>query len=388
MLARSPESIQQTDPYRCSLQPSEIATEKVPTHLTDVGRLSLQYSLASDIGGNFFANPSPVIDRLVADHFVKPAPEFRQQANQLQRTNLFRYGSGLKPPKTEQQGLQELEQFLDTFTEVVYADRSTPALTHKYDEELAATADDIHEHLSFIGRSEFLEAAAGLAELWKNYLYEDSAHQLCVTADIDRSCWGETQRKSDSYLLDHILLHFNDQELAYFEGRLLRDPKKISAPPEQSRIVLLDDWTVSGSQIQHVYGAYAAQPWFEKYSQSIELNLVVASTERLRRGFKVGQDTPRRLPVRAYFQSHLAEHYTKDHQAHVSGVHSSVDYDFEEPLHEMATRLKVLLPDSTGRPPALAEIIRPYRNTEPVFETTDGRVRRSARMLGKMLVTT
>jgi len=266
--------------------------------------------------------------------YVCPARRFEEQVQDVTRQNIFGYYSDFSVRKsqgrgrmTEHEGLLELRGFLK----------------RGFDE----LSGSMLKNLTFIGEKEYAEGAAGLADYWKYYLDSDPEAQLCVTTLIS----GWFNFKSDKYLLERVLEHFTDEELEQYKGRLLVNPKELSAPKEKVRIVLLDDWTVSGMQMSEAFLS-ALSIGLDKYADQIEINLLTASLKRIENGLEVessSHSSSWTLPIKAYFLAHSAKGPVlhKENDAYIGGTHSLVDFEFAGPLRNMCgswLRKKFCLP--------------------------------------------
>jgi hypothetical protein len=250
---------------------------------------------------------------------------------------------------TEYDGLRQLKKFL---------------LRHNGSGRAASMLDS----LTFIGEKEYTEGAAGLAAYWKRYLDSDPGVQLCALAYISR---GRGQTKSDAYLLERILENFSDQELKKYKGRLLVELSALSVPPDKAKVILLDDWVISGSTMTTARKKVLSDgpsPTDKEvgnpYQSSLEVNLLVASRARLEDGLEPTDTHPSTTPVKAYFMSHQADGYVQYvvNGGYNSGTHSAVDFDFTEVLAGLSGQYGSGLP-------ALARVIRPYYgdSSRPLF---------------------
>ncbi len=321
-------------------------------------------------------DPQEIIERMETDHSVKKAPVFLEQAGDESRTNQVTYvsntGSALttdssgefyedkRVTMTEHEMLAGLRDFLNEtigFSEGKHAMKRT----HDY-------AASLRENLTFIGQKEYQEATKGIADYWKALLEKNPNQQiLAVTGEID-----EEKVKSDQFLLENILQNFTDEEAEKYKGRLIVDLDDITAEePEDLKIVLLDDWTISGKQLRFVADIIEAR--FPRFAPCLELQLVVASESRIKQGFtrnlKVGQPLSDTIPLRAYYAAHHSEYATYGN-AHITGFHSSVDYNFENAIQNMLVQPMRLVdgPKDLHVMPPLTNIVRPYRADD--FELT------------------
>ena len=133
-------------------------------------------------------------------------------------------------------------------------------------------------------------------------------------------------------------------------------------PKENLRVVLLDDWTISGSQLRDVYHSLVDQ--YPEIEDQIEMQLIVANEQRIKYGLSVDElmGDGKKIPVRAYFSAHDSK--TAKNGAYITGFHSSVDYDFEKLIRRMlwhaeGREKKSELRGEMYMPPG-TNIVRPY----------------------------
>ncbi len=324
--------------------------------------------------------PEEIIERMEIDHSVKQAPRFAEQVLDTTRTNQITY----------------LGEQVDALTTVTsHSDYDSSRATTTEHEALAATAtflDDadaygaangiknwqrlatsLRENLTFIGQKEYVEATKGIADYWKALLEKNPDLQiLAVTGKINTG-----MVKSDQFLLENILQNFTDEEAEKYKKRLIVDIDDITVrakEPENIKIVLLDDWTISGSQLKKVAGTIRDR--LPQFAECLELQLIAANKRRLTIGLEflsvLGIPDELAIPVRAYYAAHHAEN-ADGHAAHITGFHSSVDYDFENDINSMLINMHATndrrseysdippLPDSLKHMPPLTNIVRPYR---------------------------
>lgn len=299
------------------------------------------------------------VGRYESDRATKQAPRFDHQVADVGRINTLTYLAGFAGERrnmlvTEHEGLLQLDEFLVRAAESKYLD-----------DEVRARAAEMRGALTFIGETEYAEAATGIATQWKRDLDAHPAMKIvAVTGEIEGAShrYEDDARyyKSDDYLLDRILAHFSDEELLHYRGRLLTEESLGDiAQTGDTQVVLLDDWTISGMQLLAARERLVQQ--HAALANCIEVQLIVASEERLRDGLVVrgawGMPNST-LPVRAYYCAHNAKH-TVTNGAYVTGSHSSVDFNFAYALSEMEKQMRA--EDESVEMPALARIARPYR---------------------------
>lgn len=331
-------------------------------------------------GGDEILSKQELANRFERDHTVKWAPSFEEQVTDTDRGNVFAYFEGRKPESfmdiyqkiqedgeklsfsSEQVALSGLRRFIDAHIAQEHADKN-----------LAHMVDSFEDELVFIGEKEYQEATQGIAEYWKYELRRNKKLQLCVPTVVTDLYQSDRERpvvKSDSFMLDRILAHFSDEELAEFRGRLHLTVESLDgSQPGDTKIVMLDDWTISGEQLQRArYHFLAENP---QYEPSLEIQLIVGREEDIRLGFAKpdpsGETRPA-TPVRAYYAVPESKN-----EVRMTGIHSSVDYGFRHDLTRLA--LAAAEQDVSDQvaitPPALANIKRPYRMDDYKFENID-----------------
>ena len=305
--------------------------------------------------------PQQIIDAFETGHCVRKAPEFRDMANDASRTNtidcLFNtvdlsmgkptYSEVEEGVLTEYQALQRLQQYL------VDAQQQHPEKKFY---------PDMLNNLTYIGEKEYAEAVEGIAMYWKWFLDNDTEHQLYISTAVSELL-GVV--KSDKYMLERILEQFSDAEMEQYKRRLIIDQDEITQKdPKKLKVVLLDDWTISGSQLREGFTAFAEV--HPKLVSSVEVQLIAASRQRIASGIEgfrhevAGEPVEERnLPIvtRAYYVAHTAESAGVDvNFARISGSHSSVDFGFSDDLHTNKSQ--------DTKVPGLASIFRPYRQKD------------------------
>lgn len=250
---------------------------------------------------------------------------------------------------TEHAALVGLDYFLQTV-------QSSPSVYAKH-------AEIIRDTLTFIGKKEYDAAIKGIARRWMNLLDRDQRLLLHVASDglASDPCYAGMAKSSD-YLLAGILSTFSEQEwVKYGERIFLEGPYDATDNGYRVRTILLDDWTISGAQISDAYNTLIAR--YPEAEGTVEVQLIVAHPDKIQHGFEVlcsgALSTTRYLPVYAYYQARPSE--IAHTGAHITGFHSSVDFDFENILRAMAKDMSRLTGESVPMPP-LTNIVRPYRS--------------------------
>jgi hypothetical protein len=312
-----------------------------------------------------------VVSRLETDHFVQQIPPFEEQVRDTTRTTPFAYlkpRSGRDAPEpdvegvaTEYEGLQDLYEFLHSIAEL---DSVGSRRSRVENGSRARTAQSLLETTSFVGEPEYKEAAAVTGVRWKQYLDEDPKHKLCILTGVGALERYQGVRKSDDHLRDQILSTFTDDELERYSGRIVADITQMDVDPDHGKLVMLDDWSLSGKQMRDVYHSLDRFKTFRSYVDAgeVEINLLIASNDRLKNGFKVNPYNAHSptLPVYAYYRSHQASTAKQENGGHVSGLHSSANYDFAMALKKIARKQ-----EHGFVPPMLARINSSYHFAEP-----------------------
>lgn len=334
-----------------------------------IGMISLLGSnpdgtVTQDVNDEPKAEVVPAYDTTIAierfkDHdFVREAPVFTEQLKDKSRKNPIEYVYGARwalGTRTEGKKSMTLTEYesinaLDAF--LLRVIKKPTAYIGSKD-----SAESMHNNLTFIGKQEYDEATAGIAAYWKSLLNSNPSVQLLPVVGVSSS----DMVKSDAYLLDNILKNFSDDEINEYKGRLVADPEALTADPNNVRVFMLDDWTISGSQIMSASAKFGRRN--PQYKDCMEILLIAAPQDRLNEGIEIyvpgenewDESKRKTVPVKAYFKAHKASKMIADESgAHVTGAHCAVDYDFNNDIEKMALEIGEEMPPATN-------IVRPYR---------------------------
>lgn len=298
--------------------------------------------------------------------WVREAPLFHDLVADDTRTNPIRHWrsqtktrtaerQGAVPPEdeivelTEHEALVQLDRFLK------HAAQELSYTGNPEHMELAERAHDIHTNLYYIGEKEFEEAAAGIADLWKSYLREDPKRQLCIPLGVVRT-EDYSWKKSSEYLYEQIMGHFSEQEFKLYHKRITTELRRLRKDADHTRVILLDDWSISGTQLGNGFGCVNEAIHGDKnLLKMIEVNLVAASPRQIEESKIQG----RTIPARAYFRTSPYERYGDvQREPLITGTHSSVDFNFEDPIEKMVKALNELHPDRPTDMPPCTNILR------------------------------
>jgi hypothetical protein len=320
--------------------------------------------------------------RLFAEqHFVKTPPHFSEIVSDASREMPFRYflGEGRYATMTEHEGLSELGAFLDEFIATVANGASpAPGVELPNADKMLAQAQSMRENLTFIGWPEYQEAVAGIGSRWKEFLDSNPDSQICILAEIGgfQRYQRFDNRKSDDVMREDVLLTFSDEELERYGDRIVGSLDDINRDPDNVRIVMADDWTISGRQMRELYkNVILKHPVGKQVAEQlgVEINLITASGDRIEKGLLANPHKPQRgsIPVYAYYKSHDAPEAQYEGNAHVTGQHSAVNYDFYDTLIGMF-KLHQRLGGPRRRILGLARIEPWYRTVPSVVTTKNG----------------
>lgn len=267
---------------------------------------------------------------------------------------------------SEAEGLTELRDFIDYYLEVTHGvdlrgDDETPCLRQK--------AEGLRRGLSFLGQKEYDESVRCFATYWIRYLESNPGGLLCVLALTDQNVRYQGVRKSDSHLVSNAISFIGEDKVCALADRIIwRVEDSRLEQTENIKVVLPDDWVVSGRQMKDNLALLSSSPAFRRHLMAgrVEINLLAASQSRIHNGLDIeGLLGANAVPIKSYYMTHYSDVAQYEHESHITGLHSSVNYDFEEILEAMYAQLCVLAEQGAGTDqvylPALACVERGYR---------------------------
>jgi hypothetical protein len=319
------------------------------------------------------ADDASVAERFEAQHFVEDVPLMSELADDPSRVNLISHRvhtsatrsadiSGMDmsvyPVEkiTEHDALVRTRQFLETTSHMsgTTADMDAGVV------QVAAENADIMLHESqFIGEKDLDKAAGGIAALWKSYLHDDPQLKICVPSDTVGT--GEEITKSSDYLYGRVMAHFDDAERQAVSDRITTNLDDLGrkANPDHTKVILLDDWSISGTQLSSGFNKvkFHGNRYRPDLESATEINLVAASEQQIE---DPQLQTQAEVPVFAYYRAGSTID-KEGRKPFITGAHSSVDFGFADELEKMAAVASQLTNTAVDLPP-LANIVRPYRS--------------------------
>lgn len=226
-------------------------------------------------------------------------------------------------------------------------------------------AKELIDELAFLGMSELHFAATALAKRLRHHLEVDNKPVYIDVGNSLSQCRAKNEMKSSQYILSLVLSKFPDDEFEEYEGRL----KVYGGRGEigkSSKILFLDDWIINGSQVKERIAGFAVDNDPESHEASVLV--MAASSNYIDNG--IGADSlwgEATYPVEAYYR--LKNDHNDWGVSRVTGIHSSTDSAFGYEVDDIAYRAiegGILKEERIDRLtlPALANIVRPYRNGE------------------------
>src|SRR6266568_1885930 len=148
---------------------------------------------------------------------------------------------------TEGAALQQTHDFLSA---VVTHEMPLP---DRFGDDLRDTAYTMRENLSFISERARAIATTAMAGSWKRHLAQSSHHRIIVAPS---NVTEDGNMKSGDFLFNQVMEKFTEDERARFAAQVSRDfdtlPRFRSAP--DTKIIVLDDWSVSGTHLLKILG--------------------------------------------------------------------------------------------------------------------------------------
>ena len=226
-------------------------------------------------------------------------------------------------------------------------------------------ARELRNGLVFLGISELHFAATALAKRLRCHLEVDNKPVYIDVGNSLSQCRVKNEMKSSQYILSLVLSKFPDDEFEEYEGRL----KVYGGRGEidkSSKILFLDDWIVSGDQVRERIAGFEVDNDPEDHEASVLV--MAASGDYLDNGISAySQYGGTIYPVEACYV--LKNSPDAGGMSRVTGIHSSTDNTFGyevDGIAYCAIERGILKGEGIDELslPALANIVRPYRNGE------------------------
>lgn len=270
-------------------------------------------------------------------------PSLTEMANDSSRANIVTrdYSEEEPVPVTEQEVLLQLTEALDTFIE------------EGPDGDLKADVLSIKDSFNFIGERELNRGCEIIGGDWASYLEANKEAQIVIVPGV--SAW-QGCAKSDALVLEKILDSIQETHPELIE-RILGSLSEASASPENVRVIVVDDWTLSRKQMSATLKRFARANKDSPYLGRLETNFVIALPEMITEGF---------MPLEVTHEPHMLEEdeaYVFENTLsvksayvakprissddpenspvamHASGSHSTADFGFEETLDRISDHL-------------------------------------------------
>jgi len=226
-------------------------------------------------------------------------------------------------------------------------------------------AKELIDELAFLGVPELNFAANALAKRLRHHLEVDNKPVYIDVGNSLSQYRAKNEMKSSQYILSLVLSKFPDDEFEEYEGRL----KVYGGGGEidkSSKILFLDDWIVSGDQVKERIAGFEVDNDPESHEASVLV--MAASGDYLDNGISAySQYGGTIYPVEACYV--LKNSPDAGGMSRVTGIHSSTDNTFGyevDGIAYCAIERGILKGEGIDELslPALANIVRPYRNGE------------------------
>ena len=224
-------------------------------------------------------------------------------------------------------------------------------------------ARELRNELVFLGMSELHFAATALAKRLRHHLEVDNKPVYVDVGNSLSQCRVKNEMKSSQYILSLVLSKFLDDEFEEYEGKL----KVYGGRGEidkSSKILFLDDWIVSGDQVKERIAGFEVDNDPESHEASVLV--MAASGDYLDNGISAySQYGGATYSVEACYR--LKNSPDAGGMSRVTGIHSSTDNTFGyevDGIAYCAIERGILKGEGIDELslPALANIVRPYRN--------------------------
>ena len=224
-------------------------------------------------------------------------------------------------------------------------------------------ARELRNELVFLGMSELHFAATALAKRLRHHLEVDNKPVYIDVGNSLSQYRAKNEMKSSQYILSLVLSKFPDDEFEEYEGRL----KVYGGRGEigkSSKILFLDDWIVSGDQVKERIAGFEVDNDPESHEASVLV--MAASGDYLDNGISAySQYGGATYSVEACYR--LKNSPDAGGMSRVTGIHSSTDNTFGyevDGIAYCAIERGILKGEGIDELslPALANIVRPYRN--------------------------
>ena len=292
-------------------------------------------------------------------------PKLLSQAQDASRDNLMIYvkadnylGTETSDPSfmksrcktTEYEAINDFVQFIEM-------------IKHYLPDYMEDCAKELIDELAFLGVPELNFAANALAKRLRHHLEVDNKPVYIDVGNSLSQCRVKNEMKSSQYILSLVLSKFQDDEFEEYEGRL----KVYGGRGEidkSSKILFLDDWIIGGDQVRERISGFEVDNDPESHEASVLV--MAASGDYLDNGISAYSRYGGTIyPVEACYV--LKNSPDVGGMSRVTGIHSSTDNTFGyevDGIAYCAIERGILKGEKIDELslPALANIVRPYRN--------------------------
>jgi hypothetical protein len=305
---------------------------------------------------------SEILSRFHEQGFVDFTPKLRDTAADPERSKAiltYSDSSGKDGTISEQHALQELVGYLEDFIDKRTGRRNNTTVYRD-------VAQSILNKLTFIGSKEFTIGTEGLATRIIDLLTSDSSLQVCLlpaTSLLPDKAEGMSAQLVHDAVIEHIA-----NTAPEVMDRLKQSLPDITSYPKQTKVILVDDWVVSGRQmrrsIDNLVPKLRVQPQYPLSISNVEINVLTAPSEIIKSGLCLDSEWCRsspkymRVPTIAYYRAHpTRKEYSENIGAHISGSHSTVNFGFSMMLQAMERYVEQTRQTSASSYPKLGQLV-------------------------------
>lgn len=301
---------------------------------------------------------SYAISRIEQGKSVKMIPTFERISQETDRqipiTCIDVNDKGRTYEISEHEAIQELKDFLLSSASELW-ERTVPKMREgkPVDPEDALYLLQAFSMLTtstFLGSKEIRESTRGIARYIKDVLEKNPEMKVCLLTGVGKLERYKDVPKSDEFVA-HNILKALEIEAPEYRKRIVSTLDSLAASLDDidvanTIIMLPEDWSLSGRQMRETIHEHMKDERFSALLRAgrVEIDLLVATTPQLKNGLELIEQTGgvSSVPIRSYYCARAAKKNTVTHKgiAHIGGIHSSANYNFDHILFNIALRLK------------------------------------------------